>query len=244
MKAFSVLRLLKRTSGALSLTDVSRSIKISPSSAHAILNELMAQGAIVQDSEKRYQLGPSTFYLGATYARGLPIYRGVWNELVGLAGELSLTAVIAVPWEGHHLIVSVHQSARSDVDVAFGGRVPLDAGSWGKAYHVWANVGPPSQLHEYTQESITDPREYQLELDRARSRGYATDDEEFTTGVGAVTAGVTSERGYEGLASLIGPVGRITELGFEVAGRRLASLASRASFALGDPGRIRIVGGE
>jgi len=34
----------------------------------------------------------------------------------------------------------------------------------------------------------------------------------------------------------------LSEIGFEIAGRRLAGLASRASFALGDPGRIRIVG--
>lgn len=244
MKAFSVLRLLRRTSGALSLTEVSRSLKIAPSSAHAILNELSAQGVIVQDAEKRYRLGPATFYLGAAFARGVPIYRGIWNELVALARELSLTAVVAVPWEGHHLILSVHQSGEPDVDVAFGGRVPLDAGSWGKAYHVWSMAPLAETLHDYTPKSITDADLYMVEIERVRARGYATDDEEFTLGVGAVTSGVTSERGYEGIASLIGPIARLSDIGFEVAGRRLAGLASRASFALGDPGRIRIVGSE
>jgi IclR family acetate operon transcriptional repressor len=243
-KAFNVLRLLRRTPGSLSLTEVSRAIRIAPSSAHSILNELLSQGVIVQDSDKRYRLGPATFYFGAAYARSVPLYRGIWNELVAVARELSLTAVIAVPWEGHHLILSVHQSGGPDVDVAFGGRVPLDAGSWGKAYHVWSNAPPTDGLHQYTPKSITDPQEYGVEIDRARARGYATDDEEFTTGVGAVTAGVTGERGYEGLASLIGPVAHVSELGFDVAGRRLGGLASRASFALGDPGRIRVVGGE
>jgi IclR family transcriptional regulator, acetate operon repressor len=244
MKAFTVLRLLRRTSGSLSLTDISRSIRIAPSSAHSILNELLTQGVIVQEADKRYRLGPATFYLGAAYARSVPIYRGIWNELVSVARELSLTAVIAVPWEGHHLILSVHQSGGPDVDVAFGGRVPLDAGSWGKAYHVWSNAPPTGELHQYTPKSVTDPKEYGIEIDRARARGYATDDEEFTVGVGAVTAGVTGERGYEGVASLIGPIGHMSEIGFDVAGRRLGGLASRASFALGDPGRIRVVGGE
>jgi|HubBroStandDraft_4_1064222.scaffolds.fasta_scaffold181061_2 DNA-binding IclR family transcriptional regulator len=244
MKAFRVLRLLRRTPGPLSLTEVSRSLKIAPSSAHSILNELLDQGAVTQDPDKRYRLGPSTFYLGAAFARGVPIYRGIWNDLVAIARELSLTAVIAVPWEGHHLILSVHQSGGSDVDVAFGGRVPLDAGSWGQAYHVWADATPLGELHSYTAKSITDAGEYNLALGRARLRGYATDNEEFTTGVGAVTSGVTSERGYEGIASLVGPIAHMSEIGFDVAGRRLASLVSRGSFALGDPGRIRVVGSE
>ena len=79
-------------------------------------------------------------------------------------------------------------------------------------------------------------------MKRARERGYATDGEEFTMGVGAGAAGVTSERGFEGVASLMSPIGQMNELGFDVVGRRLAGVASRASFALGDLRRMKVVG--
>jgi DNA-binding IclR family transcriptional regulator len=182
------------------------------------------------------------FYLGAAYARRMPIYRSVWNPLVALATELRLTAVVAVPWASHHLMLAVHQSGATDVDVAVGGRVPLDAGSFGKAYFAWSGNKPAGKLGRYVPESITDPDQYAAELALARERGYATDHEEFTHGVGAVTSGITSEKGFEGIASLIGPIARVTEIGFDAAGQRLAGLTSHASFALGDPGRLKVVG--
>lgn len=241
-KAFSVIRLLRRSNGPLALTYVAQSLKIAPSTAHSILTDLINQGAVIQDGDRRYRLGPSMFYIGAAYARAVPIYRAVWNPLVELATELCLTAVVAVPWEDHHLMLAVHQSGATDVDVAFGGRVPLDAGSFGKAYFVWSGNKPNDILSQYTSKSISDPKQYSAELARTRERGYATDDEEFTVGVGAVTSGVTSEKGFEGIASLIGQKGRVAEIGFDAAGQRLSALTSRASFALGDPGRMKMVG--
>ena len=44
--------------------------------------------------------------------------------------------------------------------------------------------------------------------------------------------------------SLIGPIMHVKQIGFDVAGRRVAATAARASFALGDPGRVKVVGGD
>jgi DNA-binding IclR family transcriptional regulator len=243
-KAFGVLRLLRRRQTAVSVSEVARTVRIAPSTAHAILSELQAQGAVVQDPDRRYRLGPATFYLGAAYARSAPITRGIWTELTELARELRLTAVIALPWENHHLMLNVHQHGGGEIDVAFGGRVPIEAGSFGKAYYAWSGVTPPAAIARFTPGSTTDPDRYREEIERTRDRGYATDHEEFTVGVGALAAGVTSERGFEGVASLIGPISQMNELGFDAVGRRLAGLASRASFALGDLHRMRVVGVE
>lgn len=242
-KAFSVLRLLRRSPTAVSVSEVARSVHIAASTAHAILSELQAQGAVTQDGDKRYRLGPATYYLGASFARSAPISRGIWNELTEVARELSVTAAIAVPWENHHLILNVHQHGDGELEVAFGGRVPIDAGSWGKAYYAWSETRP-GQPTRFTASSITDTGEYHGQVERTRERGYATDNEEFTVGVGAVAAGVTSERGFEGVASLMSPISQMTELGFDAVGRRLAGVASRASFALGDLRRMKVVGIE
>jgi DNA-binding IclR family transcriptional regulator len=242
-KAFNVLRLLRRSQNAVSVSEVARSVRIAPSTAHAILGELQAQGAVTQDADKRYRLGPATYYLGAAFARSAPISRGIWNELTEVARELSVTAAIAVPWENHHLILNVHQHGDGELEVAFGGRVPIDAGSWGKAYFAWSDIDPGAST-PFTSRSVTDPAEYRAQVERTRERGYATDCEEFTLGVGAVAAGVTGERGFEGIASLMAPISHMDELGFDVVGRRLAGVASRASFALGDLRRMKVVGVE
>lgn len=241
-KAFSVLRLIRK-SQTVSVSEVARALHTAASTAHAILADLQAQGAVTQDNDKRYRLGPTTFYLGAAFARAAPISRGIWNELTDLSRDLSLTATIAVPWEGHHLILNVHQDGDGEIEVAFGGRVPIDAGSWGKAYHAWALVEPDAQ-RKFTPNSITDLDEYRAQVERVRERGYATDNEEFTIGIGAVAAGVTSEFGFEGVASLIGPISQVSEIGFDAVGRRLAGVASRASFALGDMRRMKVLGIE
>jgi DNA-binding IclR family transcriptional regulator len=243
-KAFNILGLLRRSPTSMSVTEVARSVHIAPSTAHAILAELHGQGAVTQDLDRRYRLGPASFYLGAAFARNVPIYRGIWSELTDLARELSLTAVIAVPWDNHHLMLNVHGDGGGEIDVAFGGRVPIDAGSFGKAYYAWSEQPPPDSLTQFTPMTITDPAEYRAQIERTRERGFGTDAEEFTLGVGAVASGVTSERGFEGVASLIGPISQMNELGLEAAGRRLAGLASRASFALGDLHRMKVVGVE
>lgn len=242
-KAFSVLRLIRKSQTSVSVSEVARSLHTAASTAHAILADLQAQGAVTQDTDKRYRLGPTTFYLGAAFARSAPISRGIWNELTELSRDLSLTAAVAVPWENHHLILNVHQHGDGEVDVAFGGRVPMDAGSWGKAYYAWSRIEPGVPT-AFTPNSITDMAEYRAQVDKVRERGYATDNEEFTLGIGAVAAGVTSERGFEGVASLVGPISQVTEIGLDVVGRRLAGVASRASFALGDVRRMKVLGVE
>jgi DNA-binding IclR family transcriptional regulator len=226
----------------MTLTEIARAVGIAPSTAHSILSELLEQGVVLQDNGRRYRLGPATFYLGAAYARGVPIYRAVWRELVDLGRDSSLTTVIAVPWENHHLILHVH-SGNSGTEVATGGRVPLDAGAWGKAYYAWSGEALPSEFTAHTERTITDPEEYAADIDASRARGYAVDLDEFAPGAGALASAVTSEAGFEGVAALVGTVAEI-EAALDDAGRRLAGITSRASYAIGDHSRVRVVGSD
>jgi DNA-binding IclR family transcriptional regulator len=243
-KAFTVLLALRRASSPLTLTAVAESVGIAPSSAHALLNQLMDQGAIAQDEEKRYQLGPTMLYLGAAYARSSRIYRSVWIELVTAANELSVTAALAVTWDDHHLVLNSHRAADSEVAVPFGGRVPLEAGSWGKTYYAATGAPLPAKLTGYTPSTITDRTKFEAELKQVRTLGYAIDDEEYDLGVGGVCAAITSDSGYEGLISFLASRAKVDELRFETLGRRLANLAARASLTLGDSSRVRFFGSE
>jgi DNA-binding IclR family transcriptional regulator len=243
-KAFTVLRALRHARSAMTLTAIAEEAGIATSSAHSILSHLLEQDAVVQDEEKRYRLGPALLYLGASYARSSKIYRSVWIELVTAANELSVTAAMAVTWDAHHLVLNSHRGRSSNVEIPQGGRVPLDAGSWGKAYFATTGEEPPTKLARYTPATITDRAEFLEHLDRTRRLGYAVDDEEYDRGVGGVCSAITSDLGYEGLISLLAPKALIEELTFERMGDQLSNLAARASLALGDIGRLRLFGGE
>jgi DNA-binding IclR family transcriptional regulator len=240
-KAFAAVMVLRRSPSPLTLTAIAAEVGIAPSTAHSLLNDLLAQGAVVVDEDKRYRLGPALYYIGAAYARGTAIFRSTWIELVALANELSMTAAVAVPWDNHHLIIASHQGGDSDLNVAFGGRVPLDGGSWGKA-HFAALGTEPATLTKYTNNTIVEPKLYRAELARTRERGFATDFEEFSPGVAGLCSSVTSDVAYEGLASVLVPLARVSPEELEQVGRRLSALAARASMSLGDSTRVAVVG--
>lgn len=228
----------------MTLTAIAEEIGISPSTAHSTLGDMLAHGVISQDEDKRYRTGPALYYWGSSYARSTPLFRSVWRELVDLCNELGVVGALAVPWDDHHLILQAHHAIQTGVGVAFGGRVPLDAGSWGKAYYAWSEDTVPDEINGYTKHTIMDRDAYLEQVQQAIERGYATDFEEFEEGVQAVASAVTGERGYEGLASCLGPVAVMERHSLESVGRRLATITARASFSLGDSGRIRVFGSE
>jgi len=237
-KGFAVLEALRKQS-PMTLTALAAATGMAPSSAHSIVNQLLEVDAVTQDEEKRYQLGPVLMHLGASYARSTSAYRSVWIELVTTANELSVTAALAVPWDGYHLVLNSHRAAKSDVAVPYGGRVPLDAASWGKVYYAVSGEPLPKELKAYTPSSIVDRAEFEQQVRLTKSEGYATDNEEFREGVAGVCAALTSQNGYEGLISFLGPKPHIEELRLEWLGQRLATLAARASLTMGDGSRLR-----
>jgi DNA-binding IclR family transcriptional regulator len=243
-KAFAVLKALRHSAGPMTLTTVAETVGVAPSSAHSILSHLLHEGAVIQVHDKRYQLGPQLFYLGAAYARGTAVYRSTWIELVNTASELGVTAAVATKWNDNHLILNAHRSAGSEVALPFGGRVPLAASSWGKVYYAWSGEALPTTLHEYTPSSITDVTKFKTEVETTLKNGFATDMGEFTEGVGGVCAPVTSNHGLEGLASFIASLERVNAIGLHTLGRKLAAWTARASLALGDGDRVRFFGTE
>jgi DNA-binding IclR family transcriptional regulator len=243
-RVFAILRVLRRRGTAAALTSIANEAGIPASTAHALLTQLLDEGAVVLDENKQYHLGPALFYLGSAYSRGTPLFRSTWIEIVDLANEFSVTAALGVPWDEHHLIIAAHKGGELAVDVAFGGRIPLDGGSWGKVYYASANVELPAKLTPFTPKTITDRDAYAAEIEKVRAAGHARDDEEFREHVVAVAASVTSASGYEGLASLMWSVNEGQRFELDAVGRRLAAVAARASLSLGDPTRIVSVGFE
>lgn len=234
-RAFGILGLLRRSARSLGLSAIASDQHIATSSAHAILSNLLQLDVITIDDDKRYRLGPRLFYLGSAFATNSAIYRAAWNDLVDLAQDAKVSAAIAVPWESHHLIIAVHLNSGRGRGLMPGTRFPLEVGSYGKAYYAWSGEPTPTDPEALARVGITDPGRFAAEVELARQKGCAVDDEEFAPDVAAVASAVTSARGYEGLIVLwSSPATSLRNAGIEASGTQLSHLADRISLVLGD----------
>lgn len=221
-RMIDVLWALRRSGTPMTVTEISQQTNLPLSTAFDILRKLQKRDLVIV-TDRHYQIGPGLFYLGAQYPRAARIRPLVHPLLVQLSRELSLNGVIAIPWDGHHLIVEVLPFGPSYISVGVGGRVPIASGSFGKVFAAATNAKIDG-VHP-----------------SGEDRGYEIDEEEFAHGVGAVASAVTSPAGFEGLIALTGSISDMRAMGFAVPGSRLAEIAAQASVALGDVSRMRVV---
>ena len=71
-------------------------------------------------------------------------------------------------------------------------------------------------LPAYTDKSITDPDRYLLEVKKVREKGYATDDEEYITGVRAVAALIKAENNRRAAIWVVGFKASLNENKMEI----------------------------
>jgi len=200
-KAFQILKLISDSDRGLRLSDLSKELKISKSTVHGIASALNELGIIHRDLlTKRYKLGFTLFELGrAAYARidFKERARPIMEDLMERAQE----SVFLGLKNGEHLIILDIVESRHDLKItaAIGMRIPLFAGAAGK---VFLASMPEKQaieiirkkgINRYTENTITDPDRYLQEIRIVRKNGYATDDEEYISGVRAVASPIRGE---------------------------------------------------
>jgi DNA-binding IclR family transcriptional regulator len=238
-RAFAIAEHLYAARAPQTLMEIARAVGAPPSTTHGLLATLLELGAVERSPGKRYHVGPLFFVIGAKYARTTPLYRAIWDDLVGIANEHDVNAALAITQGDHHAILAVHQNTAPKIQI--GGRIPLDAGSFGATYSAW-NVEPPIRGERQATKGSVGFSE--SERSETRRRGYAVDRGAFAEGIGAVATAVTSTSGYEGIASLIAGLERFDAAGFDSVGAKLAILAETASRILGDASRERSFGDE
>ena len=219
IKAFALLESLAAADGGLTLAETSKQNKMHASTAHRLLQTMIEIGYVRQDSRtRRYHLGARTFSL-ATPARwrtdieeiALPIARRLADQVeetvrVDLADDTEVVSIVQVePTKASRLFSSA------------GGRMPSYCTAGGKV--LLANLPDAERgkalarlnLQSYTPNTITQPDDLEVELDRVRRRGYAIDDEEQDIGVRSVAAAIRNHSGGVVAAiSVSGPTGRVT----------------------------------
>jgi len=194
VKAFRMLEAISESGMDLSVSELSRKLRLSKGTVFAIASTLEHLGVLVRDPvTKKFSLGYTLLELGRRAFSRKDVREVARKPMEDLVEEIQETVFLGILNDDHVTILDVAEpKGELKITAPSGTRLPLLAGATGKVFlatmgmerarGVINSVG----LRGYTSDSITDVDRYIEELLEVRRKGFATDDEEYLRGVRAV----------------------------------------------------------
>jgi len=241
-RAARLLAELETAGRPMTISELARGLGINKGTMRDLLETLRAHGLLERDEERKlYRLGPRLARLGMAALGQLDLARAAHAYLIDLAHQIGGAVLLLVRDGDRATIVDKADSGQVAVQVSatVGRRIPLAAGACGKVF--LSHVDPADRALYLaslrpTPRTIRDPAAYAAELDRVRPLGYATDDEEYVTGVRATSAPVYDARGRLAAAVLVVCLtGSLPAQDVGATGAATAASARAISLALGAP---------
>jgi len=233
------LRLISRADRGLRITELSEMLNMSKGTVHGIVSALEESGTVMRDPiTRKCFLGFTLFELGKLAYSQIDlkdVARPVMEELAERTNE---SVYLGVLNKKHITVLDIVESSQDHkITSPKGTTLPLFAGATGKV--ILASMAPEQALQiivndgvpRFTEHTVTDPERYLKVVARAREEGYATDDEEYISGVRAVAAPIT---GWRHLISAIWVVGFKTS----VDGDKMKNLIHATKTAAEEIGRL------
>lgn len=164
---------------ALSLSDIARRSGLSLSTAHRLVRELAAWGALERDASGRYSIGVRLLELAALAPRGLALREAAFPALDALHHRTRGNVHLGVLDEAMVVYVeAIRACATNPTKAAAGDRLPVHASGIGLVLLAHAGrefqeeiLGGP--LRKLTPLTVTDPAELRRKLAQVRKDGYA-----------------------------------------------------------------------
>jgi DNA-binding IclR family transcriptional regulator len=205
----AVLGAFTRDRPALTLSDISRTVDVPLSTAHRLVGELCAWGALERDDDGRYRIGLRIWELGVLAPRGLGLREAALPFMEDLYEVTHENVQLAVRDDDEVVFVE-RFAARNAVAVLtrVGGRFALPPTGVGLVLLAHAPrevqervlAGP---LKRYTPHTITDPRRLRGVLAEVRRTGVAISDRQVTTDAVSVAAPVEVRGGVVAALSIV-----------------------------------------
>jgi DNA-binding IclR family transcriptional regulator len=244
-RAARLLETLESAGRPMTISELARALGINKGTMRDLLETLRAHGLLDRDeAHKRYRLGPHLARLGMAALGQMDLSAVARPYLVDLADAITGAVLLVVRQGDRATIVDKVDGGRVAVEVSatIGRRIRLAAGAVGKVMLAEVDEAERTRhladLIHPTPKTITDPARYAAELERVRRIGYATDDEEYLTGVRATSAPIFDARGRLVAAVLVvGLTGSLPLADLSRTGEATARAAQAISLALGAPAR-------
>ncbi|KQS66806.1 IclR family transcriptional regulator [Modestobacter sp. Leaf380] len=185
-RAAAILQVVAGSAGTLGVTDIAAAVGLPKTTAHSLLRTLLGVGFVEQDRVGRYALGPGLLRLGTSHLDVNELRSRASNWADALASRSGQSVRLAT-LEGGDVVV-VHHVFRPDdsaqtLDV--GTALPADRTALGRVLSAFA----PHRSTRGPQDAG------RAELSTVRTRGWATEHGEHTSGTGGVAAPVRGSTG-------------------------------------------------
>lgn len=240
-RGLAVLEALAATDAGATLTALAATLDLPAPTAHRLLATLESAGFVRAGPKGEWQVGVRAFRTGVAFLAHRNLVVQAYPHLRELMDRGGETANLAVMESGEAVFVEQVQCRElMRMSVKLGARAPLHASGVGKA--MLAVLGESAReaaighrpLPRFTPQTLTSLAALAADLDLARARGYAIDDEEHAAGLRCVAAAVRDEHGQPWAAvSLAGPVTRMTAERIRALGALVQATADDLSAALG-----------
>jgi len=195
-KAFKILQIISDSSSGFGISEIAKQLKIGKSTVHGIAAALAELGLLVRDPRhKKYQMGYSLLELSRKFYKKMELRDIAKVPMERLMESVEETVFLGIMNGDHITILDVVES-HNEIKITSppGTRLPLLAGATGKVFLAHfeekksKEIVQKMKLVRYTSKTKTDPKQFLKEVEEAKKRGYAIDDEEYLSGVRAVAA--------------------------------------------------------
>jgi DNA-binding IclR family transcriptional regulator len=234
-RAVAILSELAEVRTELGTNEIARRTGINVSTISRILATLVSGGLVEHvASSGRYRLGLGVVRLASAVHERLDIRALARPHLVEIASRTRETATLSVPGGHEAVTLDFVQSPLSVRSVAEVGRVSAaHATAVGKVFLAHGGTLPTEDLPSYTERTIVDPAVLDVEVVRARERGWAEALGEREEDLNAVAAPVLSPAGQlVAILGVQGPAVRFSPRAMRSAAELLTERAALISAAL------------
>jgi DNA-binding IclR family transcriptional regulator len=199
----ALLELLGERRTPLRLMDVAQALEIPKSSAHGLLQTLMAKEFVVRDEQQRYRMGMKLFSLAASALGFLDLRELARPTMEGLAERQRATCNLAV-LDGHDVLYIEKVEDRSNpvrLVTHVGTRLPAHVTALGKvlvaelpeaAQSLWLSE---HEFNKFTEQTRTNRSALAHDLADYERLGYAVDNHEFHDAITGFAAGIQDSTG-------------------------------------------------
>jgi DNA-binding IclR family transcriptional regulator len=234
-RAVAILGELADARTELGTNEIARRTGINVSTISRILATLVGGGLVEHVAATgRYRLGLGVLRLASAMNERFDIRSLARPHLAELASRTKETATLSVPGEHEAITLDFVQSQLSVRSVAEVGRTSAaHATAVGKVYLAYGGTAPAGGLIFYTERTIVDPAVLELELARAKERGWAEAVGEREEDLNAVAVPVLSPAGtLVAILGVQGPAVRFNPRAMRSAAELLIERAALISSAL------------
>ena len=195
------------------LTDIAAHLDVDKSNASHLLRTLVAAGYATQTENRRYRasakLQPRRSHDREEIIACRESLHQTLIDLVDLTGECAHMAVLVGTRVWY--VDKIASPLPLKVDHPIGSLAPLHCTALGKAFLAFGNARETGELTSFTPRTITRTAVLEAEIEASRRRGYAQDDEEFSSGIRCAAVPVyAGEKDMIAAIGISGPTARIS----------------------------------